>query len=340
MLRRGFLTLIAVSLICGCDTGAIKDNLDAIGDAIQDPPRKQIDTSIMGVSAYANDQRFGSIASQFQEVQNNLRLNHVRVLFAWNDQVQGSPLTQINFSFYDEIAASIPQGSEALVILTGVPTWMYDTNNWIDGNPRTTFVREWVETVVKRYANNPRLTAFQIWNEPNMDSNPDNVLLGLNDSPDNYLELLALAYSVTKDAAPQKSIVTAATTAINQNFPDSLNYTEDLIDAGAANFADVVAIHYYGKQYENVTRSGGIADTLKSIPRPIWVTESGAQGFNDQLAYVERTWPFLREKIPNISRFYYYQFTEVESPERTYALRSLDQVNPLSDLYIYLRDRL
>lgn len=151
--------------------------------------------------------------------------------------------------------------------------------------------------------------------------------------------MLALANSVAKDAAPGKLLLNAATTAINQNFPETRDYNRAMRDAGAVDLVDVWAVHYYGKQYENVIRSGGVADFLNGLNKPVWITESGAQGVNNQLAYAEEVWPYLQEHIDRLERIYYYQFTEATPPDTTYGLRNLSASMPVSDLYTYLRDR-
>src|SRR5690606_15393593 len=110
-------------------------------------PREEIDTATMGVNAFVNDARFGSIRSQLHEVKNTLKLKHIRVLFAWDDNVQPTPRSRPNFSFYDNIAKKIPRGTQALVVLTGVPSWMNDPANWTGGSPRSAFVRRWVRKV-------------------------------------------------------------------------------------------------------------------------------------------------------------------------------------------------
>lgn len=302
-------------------------------------PRKEIDTSLMGVNAFCNDARFGSIRSQLQEVKNVLRLYQLRVLFAWDDNVQPSPTSRPNFSFYDDIARQIPRGTKALVVLTGVPSWMSDSGNWINGSPRQTFVKRWVRRVVNRYQRNARIAGFQIWNEPNDSANPHNHLMDFVDNPQHYSEMLALASQHIKSRKRRRAVVNAATTAINQGYPKALNYNKALQDAGAEALVDAWAVHYYGSHYENVLRPGGVGDYLNSVSKPIWLTESGARGINDQLEYVERTWPFLKEQVPGIERFYLYQFTDGEAADSTYGLRNPTEGFSISDLYIYLRDR-
>lgn len=317
---------------CGGGVGDILDVLDKV-------PRKTIDTTKLGVNAFCNDSRFGSISSQLAEVKNTLRLNSVRVLFAWNDQVQPSPTAALNFSFYDDIARALPAGSDALVLITGVPSWMHNPANWLNGNPRKTFVERWLKPVVSRYRSNSRIIGWEIWNEPNYSTNPENITMGFIDGPENFAELLAMAQNAAKDLAPGKLVVSGATTAINQNYPETLNYNRRMRDAGVKDMVDVWGVHYYGRQFENVVRGGGVADFLNGLSKVIWVTESGAQGVNAQLPYGEQVFPFLIDKIPGVERIYYYQFTEASPYDVTYGLRNLDPAFPVSDLYVWLRDR-
>lgn len=302
-------------------------------------PRRPIPYALLGVNAFVNDRRFGTIPAQLREASTSLGLRKFRVLFHWNDGVQPAPNAEPNFQFYDQIARSLPRGTEALVIVTGTPSWMNDPRNWIDNNPRKTFNEMWVKKVVNRYKGQPRISAFQIWNEPNNPSFAENNTLQVLTNPENYVELLAMGHSTVKSIAPTKLVINGATTAIAQNFPSTLNYNKKMVSAGALNFTDAYAIHYYGKNVERVLLPGGVADFLNSIPKSIWVTESGALGINKQAEYAERIFPFLKQRVPAISRIYIYQFTEATPASSTYGLKNLTPGLSVSDLYIKLRDR-
>jgi len=329
--------LLIIIIMTGCGS-SVENVLDVV---IDEPDRKEIDTSIMGANAFFNDGRFGSLPSQANEIRNTIKLRRVRVLFAWNDDVQPFPNEPVNFSFYDDIVnATAGAGLEVLVILTGVPSWMSDDLNWTsDNNPRKTFVDRWVRKVVNRYKNRAHIVAFEIWNEQNERNEPDNVFLDLRDSPVNYVEMLCHAYSTIEDLAPTKLVISGATTAINQNYPANINYNEIMRDNGAEDCADIYGVHIYGNQFENFERSGGVKDFLNGLSRLIWVTETGAQGINSQLEYAERMYPYLREQIPDIQRIYQYQAFESTPASSTYGLRNLTAGQTLSDLYIHLRDR-
>lgn len=330
-----FALILPLATLTGCNSS----DLEVIDDIVDEPNRKTIDASRLGTNAFVNDPSFGSISAQFTEVRDVLDLKFVRVLFAWNNSVQPSPGAPLNFSFYDDIASRIPGGLDAVVVLTGVPGWMSDSANWVGGDPRRTFVEKWVTPVAARYAGNGRIIGYEIWNEPNQLSNQDNTVMGIATSPLNFLSLVSLAFDAIKTVSPGKLVVSGATTAINQNFPDTKNYNSDLIEAGVQNVIDVYGVHVYGKQFERFERNDGVFDTLNDLFKPIWVTESGAQGVNEQLPYGEQMWPYLIDNLPNIQRIYQYQFTENSPSASTYGMKNRTPGAELSDLYIWLRDR-
>lgn len=333
-MSRAIFFMVGAFLLAACNSGDLKEAIDIV-DGV---PRKTINTDSLGVNAFANDGRFGSPEAQFNEVRATLRLRFVRILVQWDSKAQPRKAVAPDFSFFDSIISALPGGTDALLVVTGAPEWMSDPGNWTGGDPRRTFVDEWLAPVVRRYGGNGRVIGFQIWNEPNQ-GNQANQSLELIDNASAYVDLLKMSNAVVQSIAPAKLVVTAATTAINQNYPASLNYNRAMRDAGAQDHSDIWAIHYYGKQYENLVRPGGVKDFANGLSQPIWVTESGAQGVNKQLAYGEEVWPYLQEKIPGIQRIYQYQFTESSDPSSTYGLRNLSGDAALSDLYVWLRDR-
>lgn len=297
-----------------------------------------IDTDILGTNAFVNDPQFGTISQQFDEVQNTLGLQYVRVLFNWNDQIQPTPQSPQNFSFYDDIIANIPAGMKAEIILNGLPSWMSSSSNWINNNPRTTFVQLWVTPVLNRYKGKAQIEAWEIWNEPNMESNQDNTTLAIVDSPQNYVEMLTAAATVVRSTDPGKLVISAATTSINQGWPDAFKYNKGMKSAGAASVADIWGVHYYGKDYFRIFEPGGIKDFLNSLPIPIWFTESGQKGYNEQLQYAQETWPLLQNNIKKTQRIYQYQFTEDTPASSTFGLRNLTPNEEYSNLYNWLKD--
>ena len=335
MVRRIF-SLLVLSLILfnvfGCGS-----SVDELIDTIDDPDRKPIDQSRTGVNNFFVDSEFGSIDTQYRDIRNTLGLRFVRVLLAWTNEVQPSPSADPNFGFFDAILDSIPPDTDVLVTVVHSPDWMANSSNWINGNPRATWVERWLRPVVTRYSGRSGISAWEVWNEPDLTVVAADSALGLED-PNNYFELLSLGAQVVRSLDPGKLVVGAATRSIQQNFPSALDYNRSLRDLGAADLVDVWNVHYYGKQFDRVVQNNGVADFLNGLGKVIWITESGEQGPNNQLDYVERAWPFLKEKIPGIDRFYYYQYGSTAPLEQNFGLRTNDPTFPVSDLYIHLRD--
>ena len=325
-----FILLITI-IGCGAE--------DLVDLALDPPSRKRIDTSLVGVNNFFVNSEFGSTDSQYSEIRNTLGLRFVRVLVAWTDSVQPSPNSTPDFNFYDSVLSRIPSGVDVLVSVVHTPSWMADPANWINGNPRETWVRQWLDPVTKRYGQNGGVIGFEIFNEPDLIVVASDNALDIG-KPENYMEMLRSGASTIKANAPGKLVLNAATRSIQQNFPNALNYNKQLRDLGAVDLVDVWNVHYYSENFENVVIDDGVASFLNSLGKPIWVTESGKQDPTTQLAYVETAWPFLKEKISNIQRFYYYQFGETTQPvTNNYGLRTTDSSFPVSDLYVHLRDR-
>ncbi|MCB0323322.1 MAG: cellulase family glycosylhydrolase [Bdellovibrionales bacterium] len=333
-LRSFALFLVACACVSAC-TSETRDLLELETDP---PSRKPIDVSRTGVNNFFVDREFGSIPQQYSEIRNTLGLRYVRVLFAWTDDVQPSPNTPPDYNFYDNIIANVPSGVDVLITVVHTPSWMASSSNWINGDPRVTWVERWLRPTVQRYAGQPGVIGWQIWNEPDNTVVPSDSALQLTD-PQNYFDLLALGSQVVRSNDPTRLVVSAASRSIQQNSRDNLNYNKQLQDLGAENLVDIWAIHYYGEQFEQVIISGGVADFVNSLRVPVWVTESGEQGPDRQLQYVETVWPFLDEEMPGkIQRFYYYQFGETGPPESNFGLRMNGPVF-VSNLYTHLSER-
>lgn len=338
MIRRVILLcllsfVLSSSSFVGCNAGDKID--DIVDDVVDNPGRGDIDRAKLGVNNFFLDREiFGSIDDQFSEIRNTLKIPFVRILIAWTDGLQPSPDSELNFGFSDDILNSIPAGTDVLVVLSHTPSWMTNSANWVGGDPRQTFVDEFVRPVVRRYAGRRGIVGWEIFNEPDLPTVASDDSLGLT-NPDNYADLLKRAFPVVRSLDPTRLVVMAATRSIQQDFPNAFNYNVRLRDLGVQDFTDIWNIHFYGKQYEKLS---SIVAFLNELRVPVWVTESGEQGPNNQRAYVEEAWPLLQKRIPSIQRFYYYQFTSTAPIEQNFGLRTNDPGFPVSDLYVFLRD--
>ncbi len=333
-MKRSTIFLFLIALITGC--GSAGDITD-LTDIVVDPPtRKEIDRSKVGVqNFFTNQDSFGSVAAQYQDIRGNLGIRFVRVLVPWIDALHGSPNSSYNFDQSDAILRSIPPGVDVLVTLAHTPSWFTDSSRWVNGNPRQAWVDRFLRPVVEHYANTPGIIGWEVFNEPDAVTIGSDGVLGLT-NPQNYLELLRLSHAAIKSIDPNKLVVMAATRSIQQDWPLSFQYNEALRDGGALNFTDVWNIHYYGKQYEKVVVRDGVADFLNGLGKIVWVTESGIQGANNQLAYAQEVWPFLTDKIPAVQRIYYYTYSSTGAAASSFGMRNTDPVFPVSDLYVHL----
>ena len=325
-----FLIIVSIFNLSACtDAG------DLLSLAFNPPSRKPIDKSLVGVNNFFVDtNEFGSISSQYSDIKNNLGLKFIRVLFAWTDDVQPSPNSSLNYSFYDSILENVPPGVDVLIVLSHSPSWITSSSG---SEARTLWIENWLKPTVARYKNNGSVVGFEIFNEPDVLTLPQDNALGVSE-PSGYFDLLSRSYIAGKKIAPSKRFIMAATTSIQRQFPKVLQYNKTLRDLGADAYTDVWNIHYYATSYESVVTSNGVADFLNGISKPVWVTESGETGPNKQLAYVETAWPFLKSKIGGIERFYYYQYGETGPIENNFGLRTTDSNFPVSDLYLFLKN--
>jgi hypothetical protein len=215
---------------------------------------------------------------------------------------------------------------------------MLDSSNWSTAaNPRATWAESWVRPTVTRYKDSPRITGYEIFNEPDLLVLPGDAALSL-ETPENYYELVTFASPIIRSVDPARLVIMAATEAINQNFPENLNYNKQLKELGIEALIDIWNVHYYSENFERVVTSGNIGDFLNGLSKIVWITESGENGINEQLQYVETAWPFLREKIPGIDRIYYYDYGSPDPVDVTFSLKTFDPTAPVSNLYVHLRD--
>ena len=324
-------TLVVSPFLGSCGSG------DLLDLALSPPGRESIEGLNIGVNNFFVNPQFGTTSEQFNNIQGELGLRTVRILMAWTNGVQPTPDSPLELSFYDSIVARIPSNVRVVVVLAHTPDWITNSANWVNGNPRTTFVEKFLRPVVNRYKDSPGVEAWEVWNEPDLTVVPSDTALGLED-PNNYMEMLAASTNVIRRVDPNALIVGAATSSIQQNFPNALNYNKAMKAAGIENLIDVYNVHYYGTRFESVVTNNGVSDFLNSVTKTIWITESGETGPNEQLAYVETAWPFLKGKVPGIDRFYYYEYGSTQPLESNYGLRTTSPEFPVSDLYIYLRD--
>lgn len=311
----------------------IKQFISFIMILIFRPKKKDIDLQWFGVNAFFNQPSLGTMQEQADDISKTLGVKHIRILVQWNDHSQPSRLDEIKPDFSDAILKNISDDTQVIMVITGEPSWLFE----IHDTERIRYFVRFCRKIMEHYKDDHRVVGYQIGNEPNNTDFTENRLLGFR-NPDLYLQALAQAYKISKEIDSNKLILMAATTSIVQNYPDTLNYNKTLLENKVEKFCDVYCIHYYGdRNFINLMRPGGAFQFLKEIKNDIWVTEVGENVFNEHLDYARVMMPFLISKIPNIKRFYWYQYDGGGTTE-TFGLRNT--TGAFSRLYAYLKNRL
>jgi len=170
----------------------------------------------------------------------------------------------------------------------------------------------------------PGRIAFQILNEPAH-------FLGI--PPDFYVrQILGPCFEILRAADPEGLVVGAAEVG-NADGPERMR---QMLDAGLEESCDRVAYHVYSQK---------IIPRLRNNVRGLtWVTESGAEGAERHLPWVQEVFPEIRRTLPEVSRVFYYDLFDGD-PRRFRVIdivprgNSFDTVIESPALYGYWRGR-
>jgi len=169
---------------------------------------------------------------------------------------------------------------------------------------------EFVRATATRYWG--QIPAYVVWNEPNLslewaDLPPD---------PEGYVELLKVAHQAIKEADPGALVVAAGLAPTTEQSPramDDLAFLEAMLDAGAAAWFDVLAVHPYGfglppeedpKDHPLCFRR---LERLwaemrgRGVDRPLWATEAGWRARRDTKDHAA-PWVTLEEQADYLLR--------------------------------------
>jgi hypothetical protein len=219
----------------------------------------------------------------------------VRLNWTWKDmQPVDGPFDYSHYDMITELAAE--RGIEILPILFTVPAWASTAPPELiaeRGNlspvdryrPRdqTTWVT-YVRNVVERYdgdgvddaPGSPRLDYWEVWNEPNL-------ALFWPPEPDveEYFALLIATHETIRAADPTAQVVLGGMAGTGVN-PGGGGYLQDLYDAGAAPYFDVISIHPYSHPMFGAEPVRSVVESVRTVlnqngdpATPIWVTEIG-----------------------------------------------------------------
>ncbi|MGH7898923.1 MAG: hypothetical protein ACREQQ_13290, partial [Candidatus Binatia bacterium] len=157
---------------CGDDADIVRDVLFGNDGEIR--------REMLGVGNEFFPNPKGNAGAQAGDIRSTLGLQHVRTTFFFDESFLPSEGASPNFSRFDEIVNSLPEGLDVLPILAYAPGWLANRADW-----KTVFANRYVIPVVERYANHPKIAGWEIWNEP------DNFCNGGGTTPPGVLDCSA-----------------------------------------------------------------------------------------------------------------------------------------------------
>ncbi len=239
----------------------------ALSDLAGDQLRPRVETADDALIPHAGVNPFGVNVFLEQEVEPAKREQAVRMAaaagfhwlrqeFPWEDiEIHGKgdfedrrhqPYRSAWEKYDDIVALAERYGLELIVRLSNPPEWTRaqgaDAGTFAPPDNYDDF-GDFVAAVVNRYRG--RIRYYQIWNEPNI--YPEWGERPVN--PEEYVELLKVAYTRAKAADPNVVILCGALASTIELGPRDLNdfiFLQRMYDAGAAPYFDVLAMQGYG----------------------------------------------------------------------------------------------
>jgi hypothetical protein len=168
---------------------------------------------------------------------------------------EGNP-GQMDWSGFDGVvSAANERGLKVMFSVVDAPHW---SRNYVDDNPEgappddPSLVADFLGRMVNRYQG--RIHAIEIWNEQNLDREWDTAE-GVD--PEQYVEMLRLAYQAIKSRDPNIIVISGALSpaggpGFDPNNPsrvvymDDFEYFDSMVSAGFLNYCDCVGAHHNG----------------------------------------------------------------------------------------------
>jgi polysaccharide biosynthesis protein PslG len=195
---------------------------------------------------------------------------------------------QYHWELTDElVAAAEYYGLDLVARLDQTPAWLESDGSGLNAPPIATGeYRTFAATVAHRYRG--RIAAYVLWNEPNLA-----VEWGQQPpSPAGYVALLRAGYEGVKAGDPGALVVSAGLAPTNNDDLTALDdrrFLQQMYDAGAAAYFDVLGAHPYGfglapdaaRQANGGLVFARVQDWRElmvangDVDKPIWITEVG-----------------------------------------------------------------
>jgi hypothetical protein len=197
--------------------------------------------------------------------------------------------------------------------------------------PSTFTYSEWNSTIREAVISYPDITAWEIWNEPDLSTSYYGMV---NGSALQYFTLLKYAYQNIKLLAPNNIVIGLGGYNIPSN-GTQLSWLLQLESYGAFNYMNAVSLHlsepYINNQFLTSSQNNTIITNFYILAQslinsiktttslPIWITEAGAG--SDQSYYINTLYSmFIKEGITHI--FWYDLINDGKGSTPDYGLLS------------------
>jgi len=219
----------------------------------------------------------------------------IRQQFPWEDieepakgQYWDTKYNHSTWDKYDNIVQLAQEyGIQVIARLDLPPHWAHPGNEWAATPPdNLNDYGDYVYAVVSRYKG--KIKYYQLWNEPNLYTEWGRKSVDAKQ----YVQLLKIGYERAKEADPNCVIISAALApTIEQSWEalDDRIYLQQMYDAGAKSYFDIMSVMAYGLRSGPYDRRLSLGDVNFSRPiltreimvkngdadKPIWASEMG-----------------------------------------------------------------
>lgn len=182
------------------------------------------------------------------EMAGKVGANWVKQQLRWGDFGHGPTEAEMDWSGFDWIVrACNKRDLKIMLSIVTAPGWSRPGMNSTHGPPNNlNDYATFVGMVANRYKG--KIHAIEVWNEQNLSrewaTSPQQL------SAAQYVEMLKLAYNAIKAADPNIIVISGALSPTGWDdgieATDDFRYLQQMVDAGALNYADCVGVHHNG----------------------------------------------------------------------------------------------
>lgn len=220
--------------------------------------------------------KYGGYRPEYAEFARRIGVKWIKLFdFSWHRQEPEKGVFPLEKDTKEKVKMLYQMGFNLFGALYSTPKWASSVSlekNFNRYPPDMNMWSEWVYSTVNAYKQ--WIKYWEIWNEPHYEG-------GWQGSPEEYVELLKVAYKAAKEADPECKIIGGGGVSVN-----SISFIERIFKAGALNYMDIFSIHGYVEASGEMPLSefdkkiSLIRELMKKYGeiKPIWNTEHSIFG--------------------------------------------------------------